>query len=191
MIGYLSGKITHLNHDSLILNVNQVGYLVKIPLRLFKQLSPNSELNLFIHTHVKEDILDLFGFDRQTDLKMFQSLIQVSGVGPKIALQILSEHQASQIQLALFNADVDFFNEIPGIGKKTAQRLIVDLKDKLKNSAELDLSDKNIKQNKDLYQALISLGFNTNEIKTFIIQVDPQAKLGDQIKQCLQLLHQH
>ena len=191
MIGYLSGKITHLNHDSLILNVNQVGYLVKIPLRLFEQLSPNSELNLFIHTHVKEDILDLFGFDQQADLKMFQSLIQVSGVGPKIALQILSQHQASQIQLALFNADVEFFNEIPGIGKKTAQRLIVDLKDKLKNSAELDLSDKNIKQNKDLYQALISLGFNTNEIKTIITQVDSQAKLEDQIKQCLRLLHQH
>jgi len=126
MIGFLSGQVKSSQLGKIIIDINGVGYLVHIPSNL--NPTPSSKVDLHIHTQVKEDDISLYGFTQATEMELFRHLISVSGIGPKIALTVLSVGSPDQILSAIKSSNIDFFTSISGIGKKGAQRLIIELK---------------------------------------------------------------
>lgn len=180
MIGFLKGTNIYTGKDYIILNTGSVGYKVYVtPATKLKK-----EISLFVHTKVSDSDIALYGFTTQEEIATFESLIKVSGVGPKIALAILSATSVININKAISNSDVSFFTAIPGLGKKGAQKIIVELKGK--NGADINLGRED--QTSDLYQALLNLGFKSNEINSVITKIETDVNLGDQIKQALKLL---
>lgn len=143
MIGYLKGKVLNnpANDGSVLVETNGVGYEVLVPSRVSEKCHTGDTLELFIHTHVREDALDLFGFTSQWDKKVFNTLTSVSGVGPKTAIGILSSIDAEHILSAIVRGDRTILNSLNGVGKKTAERLILELTEKAqKLLAEQNLS---------------------------------------------------
>ncbi|MBI3954669.1 Holliday junction branch migration protein RuvA [Candidatus Collierbacteria bacterium] len=182
MIGFLSGQIIAAKFGEVLLNVNGVGYKVMVP----TNLSPKSgNLSLYIHTHVREDALVLFGFSTKADLDLFELLIGVSGVGPKSALAILSAAGELAVRQAIEEGNLSFFSAIPGIGKKSAQKILLDLRPKL-GRKDFDL-DK-LENDSELVQALVSLGFKAGEISPILTKIDSSADLSTKIKQALKYL---
>ena len=132
MIAHLKGTLLKKMPASALLDVNGVGYQVFIPLTTYYELpNPGEPLSFFIHTHVREDALKLFGFLSEDDKNIFETLIGVNKVGPKLALTILSGLSAQGLAQAVADQDVTRLNAIPGVGSKTAERLVLELKDKL------------------------------------------------------------
>ena len=183
MIAALSGQIELLNPSLIILWVNGVGYEVNIPANL--NLKPNLTTTLFIHTHVKEDSITLYGFDTKDKLNLFKAFIQISGIGPKLALSILETNSPDNIRQAIHKNDVTFFTKVPGIGKKGAQKIILELSSSLSATTPLHLSNKY----QPLIQALKTLGYKTSEIQSILPSLElDNLKLEDQIKLALKAL---
>jgi len=130
MIDYLRGRLVHIEEDYVVLDVHDVGYRVFTPnpYALARQEEP---VQLYIHYHVREDAVQLFGFATREEQALFRKLLEVSGIGPKVALGILSGGRPETIAAAIRQENIAFLTKLPGIGRKTAQRMIVDLKDKL------------------------------------------------------------
>jgi Holliday junction DNA helicase RuvA len=132
MIALLTGRIAVKSPDTVILDVGGVGYRVQIPFSTYFALpEEGNSLSLYIHTHVKEDAINLYGFLTQAEKQFFQLLMTVSGVGPKLAKDILSNIQPAELASALSRGDLVRLNAIPGIGRKTAERLVLELKEKV------------------------------------------------------------
>lgn len=183
MIGFLSGQVKSSQSGQAIIDIQGVGYLVYLPSNT--QLTPGKKAELHIHTHVKEDDISLYGFFNSSQKELFSHLIAISGIGPKIGLLVLSAGTTDQILAAISTSNIDFFTAIPGIGKKGAQRLIVELKNKF-DQQDLDIST--FDQNSDLVDALTSLGFKKSELSRIVSQIDPSLAVEDQVKQALKLL---
>lgn len=163
MIGYLTGKIISKKPTQVILDVNGVGYLVNISINTFDKLSDeNSIASLFTYLNVKEDALDLFGFISLTEKEMFQLLISVNGIGPKSALSILSGISVEDLKTALISNQISRLVSIPGIGKKTAERMTIELRDKILHISgeSVDYHTKINDVRSDAVSALVSLGYN-------------------------------
>ncbi len=132
MIGSLKGKITSRKPDNVLIDVNGVGYQVSVPLNILANFPPEGhDVFLHIYTHVREDSLQLFGFSTEAEKKTFVTLLGVSGVGPKMALNVLSGISYNDFLQAVEREDVAMLCRIPGLGKKTAHRLILELREKL------------------------------------------------------------
>jgi len=145
MIGSLEGTIDFLNSPYAIVKVGGVGYKVLLPATLISRLKINQKINLFTYTYVREDALELFGFESFENLKLFENLIGISGIGPKTAINIFSFGDKNEIVEAIIKADVDFFTAIPRLGKKNAQRIIIELKSKMGGLGDLDLTEEDRK----------------------------------------------
>lgn len=159
MIGSLRGKIISRKPDNVIVETGGVGYIVSMPVSLLSELPPEgSEVFLFIHTHVREDALQLYGFPSEEEKKIFTTLLGVTGIGPKMALNILSGIPVNDFLKALDAEDVAMLCRIPGLGKKTAHRLILELKEKL--PAAYEARDRAFG---DTLSALINLGYKKPE----------------------------
>jgi len=158
MIAKLTGKPEILDHQSIILDVNNVGY------KIFFNPKPNQPLpsTLFIHTHVKDDALDLYGFIAKDELQLFKLLISVSGIGPKTGINVMDKG-VEAITQAVSKGDVDFFTTVPRLGRKNAQKIIIELKNKMGSLEELDLSEEGQKINSEVVAALKSFGFSARE----------------------------
>lgn len=128
MIGYLKGKIIDRGTGRIILDVSGVGYEVSIPLNL---VLSGDEAELFIHTHVREDQLSLFGFESREQLGFFRNLLSVSGIGPKVALAIIGSAKIGQLQDSISKGDPTLLSAVSGVGKKTAEKAVIELKGKL------------------------------------------------------------
>lgn len=163
MIGTLHGTVTAKMSPSIIVEVNGVGYKVLVDARFFSQVLLEEKVKLFIHTLVREDALDLYGFKEPEDLVLFELLISVSGVGPKSALGVFSIGSRSQIVQAVVGGDVSFFTSVPRLGKKNGQKIIIELKNKLGGVEDLDLTDSQTSQEKDAIAALESVGLTLRE----------------------------
>lgn len=186
MISYLIGQPI-VEKDSITLLVNGVGYGVHVSSSLLSKADNLTELELFIYTHVKEDRLDLYGFENRQQKDLFLLLISVSGVGPSTALQITDQNPTAIID-AVQQANTAFFSAVPRVGKKLAQKIIIELSSKLGQLKSLDLGPESSNRIA-VREALISLGFDENSVE----QVLQQLELEDQpvevsIKQGLKLL---
>lgn len=158
MIATLRGKLISKRPDGVIVDVGGVGYSVSVPLSTLSWLPDEaSEVFLYTYTHVREDILQLFGFRSEEEKRIFTTLIGVSGIGPKIALSILSTIPADTFYALVHAEDVEALCRVPGLGKKTAQRIILELREKLPA-----LKEKKDALYDDTLSALINLGYKKN-----------------------------
>lgn len=163
MIGTLKGTIEYSEGPYVIIDVNGVGYKVLVPTTILAKFNGVGErIKLYTHTHVREDLLELYGFVEPQDLKLFQYLISVSGIGCKTALAIYSVGSRQEIIQAISDNDLSFFTAVPRLGKKNAQKIIIELKNKL-GGEDLDLSKIDNKENNEVVEALKSFGFSANE----------------------------
>jgi len=183
MIALLTGKIAGKSPDSVILDVNGVGYRVQIPFSTFFALPEDgATLTLNIHTNVKEDAIHLYGFLTPAEKQFFQLLITVSGVGPKLAKDILSNIQPEQLASALCRGDIVRLSAIPGIGKKTSERLVLELKEKVVKLGLVGDSDSSSTLSKlessirdDVASALINLGYKEAVVTKTLSEIDTGA----------------
>ena len=175
MIGYLSGKVISEASDYVILLVNGVGYKVFMPVSSISDLrSYEGDASLFITTIVREDAITLYGFITEDEQKVFEQLMSVSGVGAKSAASALSAMSAASIVNAIMAEDINTLSLIPGVGKKTAQRIILELKDKFANNIVLEDTRSINKDNiviSEAIDALVGLGYNKTVVKRAVDSV--------------------
>jgi holliday junction DNA helicase RuvA len=195
MIARLCGQIIRKSVQEAIMDVAGVGYRVTIPLSTFYRLGPEgSPATLLIHTHVREDALSLFGFLTSDEQSLFERLISVSGVGPKLAVNILSGIDAAELRAALRGSDVARLTRVPGVGKKTAERLILELKDKLpaiETAVEAVLPAVSASMKEDLLSALANLGYSRPEAERAVdraLRDDAEAPFEDLLRRTLRVL---
>jgi Holliday junction DNA helicase RuvA len=189
MIGTIKGIIEYREDPNLIVDVNGVGYRVLVPANVLGQINGVGEtIKLFIHTHVREDLLELYGFTEPQDLKLFEYLISVSGIGCKTALGIFSVGQRREIIQAISSNDLNFFTSVPRLGKKNAQKIIIELKNRVGGGEDLDLSQ-GTQETDDVIIALKSLGYTKEEAKQ-ALQNNKESNLttSEKIKQALKYL---
>jgi Holliday junction DNA helicase RuvA len=164
MIGLLRGRLLEKRPNQVILDVGGVGYLVAIPLSTFAAMGElHAEVTLLIHTHVREDALSLYGFLSQREKHFFELLLGASGVGPSLALKILSGMNVDELVPAIRTGDLAKLTKIPGVGRKTAERMVVELKDKLEAvtiEAEKPAPASPAGVEADVKSALINLGYD-------------------------------
>lgn len=188
MISYLSGTIIHKSLNYTIILVNGVGYKVFIPSDLMSKLKLNTPCTLFIHTHVGENILDLYGFKSIEDLTLFELLISVSGIGPKTALGIFTKGTSDKIKIAIVKGDVAFFTSVPRLGTKNAQKIIIELRSKLGSLESLDLNE-NTGETQEIVDALKQFGFTPSETREALKGLSHKdAPVGDKIREALKIL---
>ena len=185
MIGSIKGKIILKNEKFLIVETNGVGYKINIsPNSLSETKKLDSEISLWIHSHVREDAFDLYGFTDYKDLEFFEMLIGVSGIGPRSALVILSIASIETLKKALKTSDISYLTKISGIGKKTAEKMIIELRDKLGE----EKSDISLKGELDALEALKSLGYSQNEAREALKNVSSESDTNTKIRQALKIL---
>lgn len=199
MISYIKGEIAKKGTDYLIIENNGIGYYINTSFNTLKNLSEGEEASVFTYMYVREDILALYGFSTKDEIDMFKKLISVNGVGPKAGLAILSTYEINSIKLFILKDDVNAMSKPSGIGKKTASKIILDLKDKIGKLEELaninmndivsvatDLSN----DTDDITAVLMSLGFSQIEAKKAIEGIDLTGKTENQIiKEALKKLN--
>jgi len=166
MIASLTGRLTRKAVDSIIIDVSGVGYQVFVPLSTYRRIpDEGQDVCLNIHTHMREDSLSLFGFFTEAEKKLFLLLIGVSGIGPKLALTILSSLSVDEIAVAIQSSDDQKLSSVPGIGKKTAARMVLELKDKTKNLLSDHTQGERIPDVPDIMDdavsALVNLGYKS------------------------------
>ena len=195
MIGHLKGQIISKNPPEILLEVSGIGYELLCPMSTFYELGNlNDEILLFTHLSIKEDAHTLFGFISKDEKNIFRELIRVNGVGPKVALAILSHLAVPSLIECIANEDSDLLAKTPGIGKKTALKLIVELQDRL---SKVELSSYSISNNaiqkssnpntQQAIEALQSLGFKTKEANNMVSKIENKDLSTEQlIRQALQ-----
>lgn len=176
MIAHLSGTLLEKQLQRLIVDVGGVGYDVLVPLSTMYAIGdPGSGVTLRIHTHVREDALQLFGFATRLEQQLFEKLISVSGIGPKLGLSVLSGIEPEELIRAIRSADVARLTRIPGVGKKTAERLVVELKDRLPQAdvvapdAPVAAPGDDVRE--DLLSALVNLGYQRASVEKTVDKV--------------------
>ena len=194
MIGYLKGTLLEKKPNSVLLDVNGVGYLIHIPVSTFYDLpEERSPLSLFIHTHVREDMIALYGFRTASEKQVFEKLISVSGIGPKMGIAFLSGMTVDELVPAIQRQDVLKLTTIPGVGRKTAERVVLELREQipaLLSQTASAAEEKPVKE--DLISALVNLGYHRNlaerAVKSVLEQAKAESSFETLLKQSLQLI---
>lgn len=185
MISYIEGKIIFRGEKFIIIKTGGIGFKVFVLPDLNLE---NDEIKLFTYLNVKEDALTLYGFQDYKELELFELLISISGIGPKAGLGILSLTDTETIKVAIVQSDASVLTRVSGIGKKTAERVILELKNKISISdiGDLKSKSKEINDQSDAVDALISLGYNANEAKRALSKVSPEIKdIGKRVRMAL------
>ena len=197
MIALLTGKIAYKSPAFIIMDVGGVGYRVQIPFSTYYDLPDEGEnVSLNIYTHVKEDAINLYGFRTPTEKDFFQLLISVTGIGPKMGKDILSNIQGEELGQAIVRGDLARLSAIPGIGRKTAERLVLELKEKvLKLNVSLPAREGsrpaiNPSLKDDVASALVNLGYKEVLVNKTLAEmtIQPDASMETVLKQALKLL---
>jgi len=187
MIAYLTGEISHLFADFCFINVGGIGYRVFVPLSTRQQLSIGLNVTLFTSLQVREDAMLLYGFSTQGEYELFIYLTSISGVGPKVALSVLSVMRPDVFCLAISQNDIMALTKIPGIGKKTAERIILELKDKIgAGDSLLSVSQADLKivgndQLSEAVAALTALGYSRSESMSVLKDIDTNSLTVEQL----------
>lgn len=188
MIGWLRGVLIEKNSPKIILDVHGIGFDIELPMRAFYELpSLEQTVVLYIYSHYREDNQQLFGFLQVQDKTVFQLLIKVSGIGVKSALAIVSLLEPGALAQAIEDKNIGILSSVPGIGKRTAERLVLELHDKLK-VAQISSTQKpiaNLTLSDDVAQALLALGYGPKEIQKILKQLPPELEISEAIKWAL------
>ncbi len=189
MIAHVHGIVTEKFENSLIIDVGGVGYEVQVALNDYEASHLQQEVKLYTHHHIREQSQDLFGFSHLATKRLFELLISVQGVGPKAALSILSLSVGEQVRSAIASGDISFIQKASGVGKRTAERVIVDLKDKvglpttqykhISKNQHLDV------QGDDALDALVALGYSLPQATNALEGIEPNLAIQVRIKQAL------
>lgn len=188
MIGSIRGKIILRSEKSIVVEVNGVGYKVNVSTETLVQTQKmGEEIFLLIHTHVREDSLDLYGFLNEQELEFFEMLIGVSGIGPKGALTILGVTSIETLRKAISTNDISYLTKISGIGKKTAEKIVIELRDKVNNRGD-EKEEGSLRDELDALEALKALGYSQNEAREALKKVTPDLNTNAKIKEALKIL---
>jgi Holliday junction DNA helicase RuvA len=193
MIGYLSGKIKSKKPTKIIIDVGGVGYLVNISINTFEKITDKEDVALYTYLCVKDDALDLYGFFSVAEKEMFELLISVSGIGPRTAQSILSGIQIEDLKEALKSGNLARIISVPGIGRKTAERMVVELRDKVDSVAEVleGFVGGSTSVRGDAIAALVNLGYNHKTAERAIRSIldkQPNLSIEELIKEALTTL---
>jgi Holliday junction DNA helicase RuvA len=186
MIGYLTGNIKHIDDKSVIvMTASGVGYEILSPLNVLISLKAGESLNMWIHTHVREDQIALFGFLEHADRELFRKLTSVSGVGPKSGLAALSVASNSTLIRAIESGKADNFPKVPGLGKKTIEKIIIELRGKFDVHELVNSETESVR---DAKMALETLGYNARDISETLNTLHPDLDMGSLIREALKIL---
>ena len=199
MIAFIEGRVFFLGTGMMVVQTQSgVGYEIRVPETICLKSQSSQEIQLYIHTHVREDELTLYGFSSWEQKELFQMVIKTTGVGPKLGLAVLSQLSIDQLTDAVFQNNTAAFSQVSGIGRKTAAKLCLDLKDQLKNremKASSSLQTGNeldgilVDQNQELISALKNMGFQEREIRMVLPQAgEKDQPLEERLKKVLSLL---
>ena len=199
MIAFIEGRVLFLGTGMMVVQTQSgVGYEIRVPETICLKSQSNQEIQLYIHTHVREDELTLYGFSSWEQKELFQMVIKTTGVGPKLGLAVLSQLSIDQLTDAVFQNNTAAFSQVSGIGRKTAAKLCLDLKDQLKNremkaSSSLQPGNEHdgilVDQNQELISALKNMGFQEREIRMVLPQAgEKDLPLEERLKKVLSLL---
>lgn len=201
MIAHITGKLIHKQPNSIIVDVSGVGYELTVPLSSFYDLGEaGTEVSLRVHTHVREDALQLFGFRTEREKKLFLLLISVSGIGPKLAITVLSGLSTEELVQAIRASNLAKLVGIPGVGKKTAERMLVELKDKVaailppgleEAATRTTFAQTGEAMREDVISALVNLGYQkalAEKAVNAVLKQTPDAKFEVVLKQALRSL---
>jgi holliday junction DNA helicase RuvA len=179
MIVSVHGRLEALGSNWAVIDIGGIGLQVFLPSSTLVNLGAiGSDVKLYTHLHLREDMMALYGFSSAEELALFQSLLGVSGIGPKLALAMLSAMSADRLAMAITSGDADLLYGIPGIGKKTASRIILELKDKLHVTAGVTSSVSSSRGNNDVAAALTSLGYSLAEATRAVASLPPDAEMS-------------
>lgn len=195
MIAYLKGILTSIQEESVIVEISGIGYEVICPNPFLFQSSLQKEIKIFTYHHIREDAQQLYGFPNEDDKYLFTKLISVSGIGPKSAVSILSKVDVNEFIAAIEREDEKYLTQFPGIGKKTARQIILDLKGKLQSHFAIDAGQvisqpQNETHFNEAKEALKVLGYSERELNAIFpkIQVDEHAETDEIVRKALALL---
>jgi len=183
MIGSINGKITLKKDRFLLIEAGGVGYKVNASLDLIASTREAQEISLFIYTHVREDTLDLYGFKNYEELEFFEMLLSVSGIGPRGALIVLDVATLETLKKAIGSEDTAYLTKISGIGRKTAQKIVIELRDKV-GKVEMGTLQGEL----DALEALKSLGYSQREVRDVLKQIPAETDTNTKIHQALKIL---
>lgn len=184
MIAKLKGKLDYLKDSYAVVDVGGVGYKVFLTLHTFGKVAGQENVELYIHTYVREDILALYGFLEIDELEMFELLIGISGIGPKAALGILAIADPNTVRTAVLNEDASILTKVSGVGKKIAQRVILELKNKI---VDMPAHEKaRIVDDSDALEALVAMGYSVSEARETLKLIPITVKdVGERVKMAL------
>lgn len=185
MITHLKGKVIHKDEKYLVLETGGVGYKIFGTFETIESSSLDQEKSFWIHHAIREDASDLYGFVAKDELDFFELLISISGIGPRTALGILNVTTVSALKRAVSSGDTSHLVKVSGIGKKNAEKIVLELKDKFKQGDE---GGAGYKEEVDALDALKSLGFSHNDAREALKQVNGETSTGDKIKKALKIL---
>ncbi len=188
MIASLHGRLESLSGDGVVLNVGGIGFQVYLPTSTLSSLGNiGEEISLHTHLHLREDSVTLYGFASADELRFFQTLLGVSGLGPRLALAMLSAMSLEQLTMAVATGSTDLLTSIPGIGRKVADRLVLELKDKVAAGWVTTPAARLAEENTDVLAALVSLGYSASEASRAVasLPVSSDLSLEEKIKQAL------
>ncbi|HBB56667.1 TPA: Holliday junction branch migration protein RuvA [Patescibacteria group bacterium] len=187
MISFLNGDVKMRGDRFVIINVGGIGYKVFAPPEVLSMAGKTQKIELWTHLSVRENALDLYGFKEYPELEFFEVLIQISGIGPKTALGVLSTAPVDTIKKAIASGEISYLTKVSGIGKKTAERVVVELRDKM---GAMDAATSIMfKEDEDVLQALQSLGYGNSEIREAIKNISNDASgVNARIKEALRIL---
>lgn len=188
MIAYLSGKILVKTDKSIILMVDNIGYEIFVSYKLLDRVRQEQDLNLFVYHKQREDAQELYGFFNYEEREFFIMLLSVSGVGPKSAINVLGVSEVNDLKSAISTGNADIFKKVSGIGTKTAERIVVELKNKLGFPGFSNSSEVQENSDLDVFEALNSLGFSDNEIRNIYNQIPKDLDTKEKIKAALKFL---
>lgn len=193
MYDYIKGTLEELSPAEAVVECHGIGFKLQISLNTYDRLQGQKEVRLYVHHHLREDEETLYGFCDKEERRIFALLIGVSGIGPNTARMMLSSLTADEVSTAIASGDVNRIKGVKGIGLKTAQKVIIELKDKIsKGGAELDLSGGSSAANtSEACSALVMLGFTKNAVEktvASIVKKEPGLSLEDIIKKALKML---
>ncbi len=185
MIGYLQGRPLRFFADHLILLVQGVGYEVHCSSQTLTDLEGKSLVEVWVHTHVREDALQLFGFSTELERSLFLSLLKVNGIGPKSAMQILSGARATQIIQWVEDANAPALSKLPKIGKKSAEQIVLTLQGKLVRASSDSATGGRFAARSQIVSALVNLGFRLNDVERIVDQMPPETDFEGGLRQGL------